>query len=184
MISTSSAGISSRDSREQRWTSATPLSRKRRAGRVERDLPQHGAANVVGHVAAADHDHAPSEGWRVPERDVAQELDAAEHAGGIRAGDRERAGALRADGDHDGVMARPQLGELHVLADLAIRHRPHAELENDVDLRADQVARQPVLGDADGEHPGEHRLHLVDRHVEAEEREVVGRRRDPPARCR
>ncbi len=155
-ISTSSAGISSRISREPESTSATVLSRSAVARDVERDLAQHGAPDVVGDVAAADDDDA-----------------LAELAAGCRA--RRRAGTRRRRARP--AASAPGIGSVReLLAPTAIDHarrgaraarrrrrrrRPRsrcsgldAQRADDLDLGADQIARQAVLGDADCQHAG------------------------------
>ncbi len=63
------------------------------------------AAGVEGHVAAADDDHVLAHGDGLLEGGVAQQVDGGEDALGVVAGDRQRAAALQADAQVDGLVA-------------------------------------------------------------------------------
>ena len=139
-------------------------------------LAQHRAGHVVRHVAAADHDDPGSELDGLAEGHVAQEVDAAEDADGVRARDRQGARALRADGDDHGRVVAAQLVERDVLPHLRVAADLHAERLDDGDLGANQIGRQTVAGHAGVEHARGHRFHLEDGRTEAHQREIVAGR--------
>ena len=142
-------------------------------GGIDGNLPEHGTSNIVGDVSTADDDDAIAEVGRIVQRDIAEKFDPAQDTGGVRAGHGEGPGTLRAHGDDDGVVALTELREGHVYADAAIRFRQYAEGQDHLDLGADKVAGQSVLGYAEGEHTCEDRLHFVDCHGKAEQGQIV-----------
>lgn len=48
-------------------------------------------------------------------------------------------------------MTTPQFGERDVASDGAVRHRSHAEAEDHLDLRANEVPGKAIFGDPDRE---------------------------------
>ena len=138
------------------------------------DLAHHGAAYVVGHIAAADDHHAAAQGQGLAHGHRPQELDATVDAlcVGPRQGQLPR--ALGPNGQHHRVVSLSQIPQAAVATDLAARDGLHAQIADDVDLGLDDVPRQPVFGYAHGQHAAEDGLQLVDGHGEAHQGQVVG----------
>ena len=134
-----------------------------------------GAAGVVGHVAAADHDDALAGGRALAERLRAQELDGAHDALLVEAVDRQVLALVQAGRQEDGLVA---VGEQRV--DGEVGAAAHAGLELDaeggdaVDLALQRRARQAVLGDADAQHAAGDRESLEHGRLVAELRELAG----------
>ena len=73
-------------------------------------------------------------------------------------------------------MAGQQVRQRHVVPDPERELDVDAELEDGVDLAGDELARQPVLRDAEHHHPAEAVGGLVDGHRMAGQAQLVGRR--------
>ena len=134
-----------------------------------------GAAGVVGHVAAADHDHALAGGRRLAERLRAQELDGAHDALLVEAVDRQVLALVQAGRQEDGLVA---VGEQRVDGEVRAAALPGLELDAEggdaVDLALQRGARQAVLGDADAQHAAGDRQSLEHGRLVAELRELAG----------
>ena len=71
---------------------------------------QGGAAGVEGDVAAADDDDLLAHLDRLAHRRLVEQADGVEHVRRVGAGDRQRAAALQADGEVDGLCSRRRAG--------------------------------------------------------------------------
>jgi len=138
--------------------------------------PQRRAGRVEGDVATADHDHPLAEVDPEPLVHVQEELHRPQHAVQFVAGDVQVAAPAGADGEEHRGMLGQQLLKGYVGADPAAGPDVDAELEDGLDLTADQAAGQAVLGDAEHHHPAEPVLRLVDRDRVATQAQVVGGR--------
>ena len=146
----------------------------------QRDLfgaQTHGrAAGVEGHVAAADDDHVLAHVDGRAEGGVAQQIDRREDALGVVAGDRQRAAALQADAQVDGLVAvAQQRVDREVGAGGLAALQLDAERQNAVDVLLQHVGLgQAVLGDAEAQHAARFGLGLEDGGLVAEQRQVAG----------
>ena len=144
----------------------------------ERDLvgaaAEGGAAGVVGHVAAADHDHALAGRGALAERLRAQELDGAHDALLVEAVDRQVLALVQAGRQEHGLVA---VGEQRVDGEVGAAALPGLELDaqggDAVDLALQRRARQAVLGDADAQHAAGDRKGLEHGRLVAELRELA-----------
>ena len=84
---------------------------------------------------------------------------------------RPRDGAEREEDGREAVAAQVADGE--VAAEPPLELQLHAQRQDLIDLGADQVARQAVLGHALIQHAADDRRRLEQRHAVAEQREVV-----------
>src|SRR4029453_10118497 len=99
---------------------------QRRAGRVERD------------VAAADHHHPLAQVDTEPLVDIEKKLHRAEHAIQLMAGDVQVPTPTSADGEEQRGMLGQQLLQEYVGSDSAVGAGLDAELQDRLDLTADQ----------------------------------------------
>ncbi len=114
--------------------------------------PPGGACRVEGHVAAADHGHTlagdcrhecwPSPPPPVDQADLAQEVGAVDDAGLLLARDAQLAAAVRADGQHHGVVAVSfeQVVEREVAAQRLVAADLHAGTLDVLDLGEERLA--------------------------------------------
>jgi hypothetical protein len=80
---------------------------------------------------------------------------------------------VRADGEEGRVEVAHRLLEV---GDLAVELELDAEVEDALDLRVEDLAREPVARDAEAHHAAGARAGIADRHRVAAAREMVGRR--------
>ena len=133
------------------------------------------AADVHGHVAAADDGAALAEGRVMAEVHGTQEVHAAVDARELLARDAELGRLLRADGDIEALVAlRAQLLDGDVLADFDAAFEFNAHLAQDVDLGVEHVLFQAEARDAEREHAAGHRIAVEHGHGVALVGEVVG----------
>ena len=93
------------------------------------------------------------------------------------AGNAEATALRRAGGEEDGLEALLlEVAQGEVAAHDGVEPKLDAEPDDPVDLGAQRLARQAVLGDADGHHAAGDRHRLEDRDAIAEAGEVVGGR--------
>ena len=136
---------------------------------------QGGAAGVEGDVAAADDDHVLAHVDGLAECGRLEHAHGVEHALGVRARDGQRAAALKADGQVDGLVAVGQQAvDREVGAGGLAALQLDAEREDAVDVLLQRGLGQAVLGDAEAQHAAGLRLGLEDRGLVAEQREVAG----------
>ena len=138
---------------------------------------QGGAAGVEGDVAAADDDHVLAHVDGLAERRRLEQADGVEDALGVGARDGQRAAALKADGEVDGLVA---VGQQAVDGEVGARGlaalQLDAECEHPVDVLLQGGLGQPVLGDAEAQHAARLRLGLEDVRLVAERARGRGRR--------
>ena len=209
-ISSGSAGISSGDSSAMTVTSSTPARRAARAtSRVVviaaagvvvgcrtarepvagrrgsgRGRAQRGAGGVERDVAAADDDDPLAELDAEALVDVEEELDRAQHAVEVVAGQVEVAAHARCPTARNSASWRSSSSSIVCVSpirrDSVSTSMP--ELDDRLDLPGDERARQPVLGDAEHHHPAEPVVRLVDR--DRDGRRGAGRTRRRARRAR
>ena len=115
-----------------------------------------------------------------PDGDAAQEADGVEHAAGVLVGDVDPLGEVGTDRDEHRVEAALRPLGLEVLDAVALLEA-HAERRDPVDLGVQDVAGQPVGGDAVAHHPAGLGAVVADDDVVAEPGQVVRGRQ--PARA-
>ena len=136
-----------------------------------RALAQRRQRHVDGDVAAADDHHARPHAHRLAAAHGAQEVDAAEHEGVVRAFDRQQPRGLRARADEDGVVL---LAEVFQPVDPGAgvdRDAQHLDL---LEFLLQQLGRQPVGRDAVAQHAAGVFLRLEDLDLVAVGAQVVG----------
>ena len=132
-----------------------------------------GAGGVEGGVAAAIDDNLAPEQRRRLALHRAQQRDGVEdlrRAAGRNIG---ALGDMGADGEKRRVEAARGHRRLDVV-DARVELQRDAEIENAADLRVEDVARQPVFGDAEAHHAARQRTRLADHDLMAEPRELIG----------
>ena len=142
---------------------------------VAPDSQRHARA-VDGHVAAADDQHALAldAGVVLPVAGL-EELQRADDALGVGAGNRDDAALLQAGGDQHRVVLADEVVDRHVVADRGVEPQVHAHADEVVDLLLDDVARQPVRRHAREQRAAGVMVLLVHRDAVAEPHQVVGR---------
>ena len=117
------------------------------------DLAERGAGGVEGHVPAADHQDVVAELDPVPEVRVEQEVDRAQDAVELDAGDLQVTAAHAADAQEDRrepvVLQRPQR---EVAPEPLVRAQLDPHVEDRADLVLEHVAAQSVGRDAEHHH--------------------------------
>ena len=122
-----------------------------------------GPRDVHGRVAAAVDDDAAAEPRRLFALHRAQHRHGVEHARRAARGDVGAAADVRADGEERGV--EPAVAHLGLqVGHGAITLERDAEVEDPLHLRVEDLARQPVAGDAEPHHAPGQRARVVDRH--------------------
>jgi hypothetical protein len=148
---------------------------QRRARHVDADLAHDGAGDVVGDVAAADNNDVVAQLLgQVAQRNIPQELYAAQHAGALQARQGERPRVLGAHRDDHRIVIGDDLIEADVDADAGVAVELDPQGADHVDLGADQIAWQPVLGDAVDQHASGLFLSVEDDRPDAQQCQVVG----------
>ena len=139
-------------------------------------LQADGAARgVERHVAAADHDDLVADRGRAAEVELAQELDGADHAVEVVAGQRRLGALLQAGGQVDGLVALlEEAVDGEVRAGAPAQLQVDAERQDLVDLALDDLVRQAVVRDAGAQHAAGDRLRLEDGDLVAEVGQVAG----------
>ena len=111
------------------------------------------AGNVDSHVAAAHHDGAAGQCIDLATVNLAQEVDGHGHILGILARNADKAAALAANGNVEGLKAlRAQLVERHVATDFHAIAELGTHQANNLDLGLDNILLQLKAGNAVGEH--------------------------------
>ena len=143
--------------------------------RLVRAEAHRAAADVHGHVAAADDGTALAEGRVMAEVHGAQEVHAAVDALELLARDAELGRLLCADGEVEALVALcAQLLDGDVLADLDAAAEFDAHLAQDVNLGVEHVFFEAEARDAEREHAAGHRVAVEHGHGVALVGEVVG----------
>ena len=111
------------------------------------------AGNVDGHVAAAHHNGAAGQGIDLAAVNLAKEVYGHGHVLGILARNADKAAALAANGNVEGLKAlRAQLVERHVATDFHAIAELGTHQANNLDLGLDNILLQLKAGNAVGEH--------------------------------
>ncbi len=130
---------------------------------------------IHGSVASAIDHHAAAERRRLVGLDIVQIRHRIEHLHRVARGNVHVLGEMGADCDEDGVeLTRFLFGEN--IIDFVIDHYPDAHALNLADLLHQILARQPVGGDAEMQHAAGLRSCLVDLHLMAKPRQMIGSR--------
>ena len=133
------------------------------------------AGSVHGSVAAAINHHAAAEQRRLPGLDIVQIRHRIEHLDRVARGNVHVLGEMGADRDEDGVeLTRFLFGKN--IVDFVIDDYPDAHALNLADLFHQILARQPVGGNAEMQHAAGQRACLVDLHLMAKPRQMIGGR--------
>ena len=136
---------------------------------------QGGAHAVHGHVAAADHRHPVAQMDAVAQVDLAQKVDPGKDPLIILALDAQPLALLGADADEKGLVALiAQLADGEILADFHPGLELHAQVLDDLNLRLDDIAGQPVGGNPHAEHAAEDRQFLENGHPVALDGQKIG----------
>ena len=145
-------------------------------GHRRRSGSERGAGRVHGRAAAADHDNGALQDRLLAQVDLLEEQRGRHHARQPVTRYAELPAPRRPGREEDGVVARLEVGQCEVSAHGAVELQLHAEADDAVDLCAQDVPRQAVLGDADGHHAAGHGHRLEHGHAIAQPGEVVGSR--------
>ena len=152
--------------------------------------PAGGAGDVHRGVAAAVDDDAAAEQRLLLALHAAQHGDGVEHVRRGAGGDVGALAEVGADGEEDGVEAALAASASSDVGDLGVQLELDAEVEDALDLRVEDLARQAVARDAEAHHAAGQRPGVADRDRVAGAREVVGgararraRRRRPARAC-
>ncbi len=141
-----------------------------------------GARDVDGGVAAAVNHHAATElQRRLAGFHVAQETDRIDDARRVGARYFDAFSNVRADRDETGVETAA-FEQRRDIVDAAVEPQFHAHVDDALHFAVDDLARQPVAGDAETHHAARQRPGLVDFDRVTQARQVIGRRQ--PARPR
>jgi hypothetical protein len=128
---------------------------------------------VHGGVAAAVDGDPASDHRLLAGADLVQEAHRVDHPGGIHVRDVDLLGQVGADRHEDGV--EPALGLLlGQVGDVVVEHDLDAQVGQPADLGVEDLARQPVLGDAVAHHAAGSVAGVVDLDLVAHHRQVVG----------
>ena len=126
-------------------------------------------------VAAAVNHHAAAERWRLPSLNIAQIRHRIEHLHRVARGNVHVLGEMGADRDEDGVELTSILFSEDIV-DFVIDDYPDAHTLNLADLLHEILARQPVGRNAEMQHAAGQRSCLVDLHLMAKLRQMIGGR--------
>src|SRR5579872_1332713 len=146
------------------------------------------ARNIHSDVTAADHDYFLPDGELVAQVDVEQEVDAFINAIKIDAGDGEITAAMRTDGEQNRIEAvMPQAGDGEIASSGMIQFQCDiAGGENLANLGFDDIARQPIFGNAEIKHSSGDGSGFKNCDCIAHQRQVMGGRepnRPPSDHC-
>ena len=137
-------------------------------------LPHDRARDIEGHIAAANHDHLAVQIDLVAEVDVEQIVNRAKRAVQVHAFDVQLAALVRADGEEDRLEAILfETGQGEIAAEPAVQFDLHSQVNDRLNLRLNDFARQAVLRNAQRQHPARHALGLEDGRLESHQGEVV-----------
>ena len=136
--------------------------------------PEGGAGRIHGYVAASDDDDP------IPHLDlkalvgVDEELDGFQDAIGLVSFDVQAAAERGANREEKRIVARLELAETDIIAQLGVEMNLDAEVHDGLQLGVEQVAVEAVLRDAELHHAAELAGRLIDRHLVPMAPQVVG----------
>ena len=142
-----------------------------------RTQPEGGARRVHRRVSAADDGGPLANANRLAQVHASQEVERVHHAAALAPLDVEPEVLVGAAGDEgSGVALAAEAVQRHVAPDPAVQPHLDAVVQQLVDLEVQHVSGEPVLGNAQAQHPAQEGHRLEDRHPVSRLAQVVGSR--------